>query len=95
MPKYAPTGALLYVPPLPISCDLAHKTVHLSVHVGNPHHAEHSPGLIDAGRQLVGPVRDAGPFGRVEEFFRRDVEGLSAVMRPTADTNAAQYQHIV
>jgi hypothetical protein len=66
--------------PTHLARDFAHETVELGVHVRNLHDAEHSPGLIDAGRQLVGLVGNAGSFGSIEELFRWHVEGLPVVV---------------
>jgi hypothetical protein len=49
--------------------DLLEDAVHVGGHVGVADDAQHSSRLIEAGRQLIGPVGDFGPLGRVEELL--------------------------
>ena len=75
--------------------DLLQDSVHVGGHVRVAHDAEHPSCLIDARRQLLGPVGDARPFRRIEELLRRDIQRVRIDMRAAADTRATKDQHVV
>ena len=69
--------------------------IHVGWHVRIANDAEHSCCLIDAWRHFVGPVGNARPSWRVEELFRRDVQGVAIDMRAAAHACAREDEHIV
>ena len=75
--------------------DLLQVPIDVGRHVRVANDAEHPPCLVVTRRQLVGPVGDAGPSGRVEELLRRDIQRVAVDMRAAAHTCAAQDEHIV
>jgi hypothetical protein len=74
---------------------LVQHPIHVGRHVWIANDAEHSSCLVDARRQLVGPICDARPLRRIEELLRRDIQRVGIDVRAAAHACAAEDEHIV
>ena len=75
--------------------DLLQDPIDVGGHVRVANDPEHPGRLVEVRRELVGPIGDAGPFRRVEELLRRDVQRVGIDMRTAAHARAGEDQHVV
>ncbi len=92
---HAHRGVVEGLPSSDLARGLLQRPIHVGRHVGVANDPEHPGGLVDAWRQLVGPVGDVRPLRRVEELLRRDVEGVRVYVRTAAHARPTQDQDIV
>ena len=88
-------GLVVGLPSADVVRDLLDGPVDVRGHVRVADDAEHPRRLVEVRRQLVGPIGDAGPFRRVEELLRRDVQRARIHMRAATDASTGEDQHIV